>query len=347
MVILSDTIEKQTVKIKKEKPKENEQIWISDTSFEYPTEKKDLEELTISHKNVSEYYKLLMEYALSLPDKVKKGQVLSPSPVLSILHKVIQEGLIDELYKYSTERINDEGFQSQSIAVTFGALKIGQGLGYDIEKLLKLGVAGFFENVGMYLIPDNILNKQGKLTKEEMEIIKHHPYHSAKIIRKMGVGYKWMEDIASQVHERWDGSGYPRGLKGEEILEPASIIGIMDVYIAMIKKKPYRDKFLQTEAIKSIIDIEKTKFPPHITKEFLKQITIFPINTYVKLNNHAIGKVVSTDRNNPMRPTIELLYDGVGKRVEGKKIINLTQTPMLHIIGTLDEKEVFQHIKQR
>ncbi len=348
MVMLSEEIKQASRKTKRPKSQQERKIWMHTSSFFNDKEEEQYQSAPPTlNSQVPEYYNDLMEYARSIPQKVKSDQVLSPSPVLAILHKVIEKGVIDELYNYAIQRINEEGFPSQSIGVTAGSLKIGQGLEYNMEELLKLGIAGFFENVGMYMIPDSILEKRGKLTPDEMNIIKQHPYQSAKIIERMGEGFKWLQEIVLQVHERWDGTGYPRRLKGEEILEPAMIIGIMDVYIAMIKKKPYRDRFLQTEAIKSIIDIEKEKFSPRVTREFLKQITLFPINTYVKLNNAVIGKVISTNKDNPMRPIIQVLYDGVGKRINGGKFINLKDNPMLHIVGTLDEKDVVNKLYGR
>ncbi len=286
-----------------------------------------------------EYYDALLEKAIEVRNRVKRTQGISPSPVISILHRAIEEDLIDAIYEYCASVISDDQ-PAESISITFGALRVGKGLGYDTERLIKLGLAAFLENVGMYQIPDQILQQERKLSREEMEMIRDHPEMSAQIVGRMGNAYKWLAEVVRQVHERYDGSGYPEGLKGKDISELASIIGIIDIYVAMTKDRPYRNKFLQTDAVKSVIGIEKDKFSPRVIKEFLNQISLFPVNACVRLNNKSIGRVVSTDKRQPMRPAIELLYDGLGRRMEKGTIVHLSDSPLLHIVGTVDEKEL-------
>ena len=118
----------------------------------------------------------------------------------------------------------------------------------------------------------------------------------------------------------------------------ASIIGLLDTYIAMTEEKPYRDKYLQSQAVNFIIKQTKKIFPPRILKIFLNQISLFPVNSIVRLNNQSIGRVISTDENQPLRLTIEILYDGRAKKVPNKEIIRLTENPLLYIIESIDEK---------
>ena len=278
--------------------------------------------------------------AKDIRDRVKENRGISHSPVLALLHQILDRELIDALYEYSTLAIENSDLPSHVIAVTLASMKMGQGLGYDTKNLLRLGLAAFLENVGMYRIPEAVLTKKGRLTPEELAVIRNHPETSAQILGQMGSAFAWLSDVALQVHERSDGSGYPKGLKGSEISEYASIIGIIDTYMAMIKNKPHRLKYLQTNAVKNILEESKTKFPPRIVKEFLNQISLFPINTYVRLNNKSIGRIVSTDKAQPLRPFVEILFDGLGHRVEGGKIVNLAESPLLHIVDTMDQSEL-------
>ena len=146
--------------------------------------------------------------------------------------------------------------------------------------------------------------------------------------------------MALQIHERSDGSGYPKGLRGKEIYELSSIIGMVDVYTAMIKRRPYRDKLVQTDVIKYIIKDARAQFPPRIMKVFLNLISLFPVNTYVRLNNNFIGRVRSTDIRNPLRPTIELHSDGHAGKMENREVINLSENPLLFIVESIHEKEL-------
>jgi HD-GYP domain-containing protein (c-di-GMP phosphodiesterase class II) len=291
-------------------------------------------------ENVKTSYTGLLEKAEEIRDRVKADQGLSHSPILTLLHDIIDQDLIDQLYEYAISFPSDDELPAHSISVTLASLKVGKGMGYDTKKLLRLGFTAFLENVGMYKLPDHILKKTGELTPDEIAVIRKHPELSAQIFNGMGEVFKQLGEVALQVHERSDGSGYPRGLKGQAISEAASIIGLIDVYMAMIKDRPYRDKYIQTRAVKSVLEFGKGKFPPNVVKAFLNQISLFPVNTHIRLNNGSIGRVISTDQRQPMRPTIELLYDGLGRKIDKGKIIQLSESPLLHIVGSVDEKEL-------
>ncbi|MGD8228453.1 MAG: HD domain-containing phosphohydrolase [Desulfobacteraceae bacterium] len=286
-------------------------------------------------------YEKLIGKAIEIRNRVTSDQGISPSPILSDLHHIVSNDLIDKLYEYamSTTHEYDE-IIVHNVHVALASLRVGEGIGYDTRKLLELGLAAFLQNVGMYKIPEHILKKDGRLAESEMEVIRNHPQTSSQILSRMGARYKWLAEVASQVHERADGSGYPQGLRGPEISELASIIGLMDTYVAMIMKRPYRNKHLRPDAVKFIIKEGKGLFPPRILKVFLNQISLFPVSTYVRLNNKSIGRVISTDKNQPLRPKIELLYDGLGKKIEEKEIVRLSDNPLLYIVESIDETEL-------
>ena len=289
---------------------------------------------------VKAYYKHLLEKAKEIRDHVKQDKVITADPTPSLIQGIIDDGLIEQLYEYAVYIHIEKGLPSHAVSVTLASMKVGRGLGYDAELLLHLGLAAFFENVGMYKIPEHILKKKGELSAEETNKIRKQPEMSELIILQMGPSFEWLAETALQVRERSDGSGYPKGLKGDEISEPASIIGLIDTYIAMIMSRPYRKKHTQTGAVKSIIESGKKKFPPRVLKGFLDQISLYPVNTYVRLNNRAVGVVRSTDRNQLLKPTIELLYDGLDRKLESHKVIHLSNYPLLHIVDTIDEEEL-------
>ena len=346
MVRFSEILGKKPTKREKAPPPRNEaqpeKFRMSNLQFAEKEELQPASELPSKDRDIGKIkksYDLLLQKAVNIGDSVKKDQAINASPVLSILHQIIDADLIDELYDYAIPIAEDEGLPSHIISVTLAALKVAKGLGYDSKKLLKLALMAFFENVGMYKVDDRILQKKGQLNGDEFSQIKKHPEISAQIIGNMGGALQPLAKIALQVHERSDGSGYPNGLKGKEISEIASIIGMVDTYMAMIKNRPHRVKHMQPHAVKSILALGKGKFPPRIVKEFLNQVSLFPVNTYVKLNNKSIGRVVSTNKTQPLRPVIELVFDGLGNRLEKKKLIQLSESPLLHIVDTIDEKD--------
>jgi HD-GYP domain-containing protein (c-di-GMP phosphodiesterase class II) len=212
-------------------------------------------------------------------------------------------------------------------------------MGYDPNRLMNLGLAAFMENVGMYQIPDNIVNKKGSLDQSEMRVIRQHPEKSYHMLSQMGKKYLWLAELSLQTHERANGSGYPKGLKGEQISELASIVGLADTYVALASDRPYRKRCLQSDAVKWIVTEGKALFPTNILKALLNEISFFPVGTHVRLNNRCIGQVLSTEKNQPLRPHIRILYDGRGNEVENGLAIRLVEEPLLYIKEALLMRE--------
>ncbi len=129
-------------------------------------------------------------------------------------------------------------------------IKIGNKLNLPKDRIEILVFSALFHDLGKVYIPDKILNKPGKLTEEEFEFIKKHPSDGAELVKN--TYFKNMADIIEQHHERIDGSGYPYGLKGSQILLEARIISIADVFDAMTTDRPYRKGLSPTETVEEL-----------------------------------------------------------------------------------------------
>ncbi len=287
------------------------------------------------------YYRAFIDRAQETGQWIKNDMQISPSPILSDLHEVVERDLIDSLYEYAMSvKKDEEDIFTHTVDVMFTSLKIGKGMNYDIKMLMRLGLAAFLENVGMYKIPEKILSVKGKLSKNEIMLIRKHPETSYDLLLNLGDRYSWLAKTALSTHERADGSGYPSGLKKDEFPELASIIGLADIYCAMIRKRPYRKKFIQTDAIKCILQADREKFPSKILRIFLDQISLFPVNSYVKLNNGSVGRVLTTNRRHPLSPAVEILYDGEGKKLKDRQEVSLTDDPLLYIEGCINPDQL-------
>lgn len=298
-----------------------------------------------SSEKAGSVYAALLEQAEEVKAAVQKNHKISPSPVLALLHDIIGRNLINDLYEYAVLTSKSGELPSHSVSVMAASLRVGCGLGYDTKKLLQLGLAAFLENVGMYKIPQHILTKEGKLSPEEKAEILKHTEISAQILGQLGPSFHWLVDVAAQVHERADGSGYPKGLKGKEITEYASVIGLMDTYVAMIKKRPYRDKHMESDTARFIIGRAKEQFAPEVVRGFLDQISLFPVNTRIRLNDGSIGRVLSTDGTKPLRPKIEILLDRAGQKPLTSQVIDLSAFPLLRIESAIDDSPIDEEQK--
>ncbi|MFQ5900163.1 MAG: HD-GYP domain-containing protein [Thermodesulfobacteriota bacterium] len=217
-----------------------------------------------------------------------------------------------------------------SVNTAIIAFKIGLGLKYDRKALNALILIAFLHDLGMLIVPQELRNKPGKLTGEEYEVVKRHPLKTYKILKGLDDKYSMIGKIAHQEHEREDGSGYPRGLKGDEIHKYAKVIGLADIYCAMVHPRPQRKRFLPFEAVKQIIAVFKGSFPVDIMKAMINELSAFPVGIYVKLNTKEIGRVVATNRLAPLRPTVEILVNPTGQRLKELKYLDLSQH---HLIG--------------
>jgi HD-GYP domain-containing protein (c-di-GMP phosphodiesterase class II) len=318
------------------------QLWLSDAQISQFNRNRDLAEETNTKKDPSDaavLYEKLRRSAKDIQQKVKAGLDITIDPILADLHAVIDRNLIQPLFEYAMGQVGDwKDISIHSVDVTLATLMVGQGMGYDNKKLLEGGVAAFLENVGMYRIPEGILQKSTKLEAEEIDRIREHPEIGARILSQLGEPYPWLAEVALQVHERADGSGYPNRLQGSEICETASLIGLVDMYVAMIRTRAYREKIPPPDAVRFILKETKAQFTAKILKAFVNSISLFPLNTYVKLNNKSVGRVISTDRNQPLRPTVEVLYDRLGNKPEQREIVRLSDHPLLYIVETLEER---------
>jgi HD-GYP domain-containing protein (c-di-GMP phosphodiesterase class II) len=148
-------------------------------------------------------------------------------------------------------------------------MKIGKAIDLSEEKIDDLRVLTTLHDIGKVAILDNILNKKESLTKREWEIIKRHP----EIGYRIAMSSNQLSSIAEYiltVHEHWDGSGYPQGLKGEKIPLLSRIIALVDAYVVMRENRPYRKARSRKEAIKEIKRCSGTQFDPKLVDIFLK-----------------------------------------------------------------------------
>jgi HD-GYP domain-containing protein (c-di-GMP phosphodiesterase class II) len=225
-----------------------------------------------------------------------------------------------------------------SVNVAIVAIKIANGLKFDRRRSIEVGVSGMVHEVGMVRVPEGVLTKRGELTPSEQDLIRRHPEFGREVLSSVEEKYPYLPEVVFQEHERWNGKGYPQGLKENEINEYAQIIGLADSFIALTHTRHYRDNFIAYKAMQSIIERRNVDFSARMIKALIDVISIFPVDSLVKLNNGAIAKVVRTNKNYPVRPVIQLVSDSRGMRVEDEAEIDLSNEPMIYIVSpVLDE----------
>lgn len=283
-------------------------------------------------------YVTVQEYLEGVRRRVARHMDFDLEPAVDFLYRIIgTPELVTKLYRFTSEYGHEEDFTiSHSINTMILSLKVGQGMGCSKDRLFELGLAALFHDVGMFLIPDDILRKPDRLTQEESEAVRKHPEMGRDILSVRDGSFPWLSEVVYQHHEREEGQGYPRGLRGDRIHEYAKIIGIVDAYEAMTHNRPHR----RAISVRELIESKNQQFAPRIIKVFLEQISLYPIGSYVKLNNKSVGKVIDTNDHQPMRPVVNVLYDSQGNRMKVDQIVNLKDNSLLWVVGNVSEAEL-------
>lgn len=214
---------------------------------------------------------------------------------------------------------------------------VGAELNFSKKELENLGLGALLHDIGKVKIPKEILNKPGRLTKEEFEFVKKHPEFGYQMIKEDAE-----IDLSSRLviyhhHERLNGRGYPLGLEDEEIHDMAVVTALADVYDALTSSRPYRKGLSPYEAMKIIISESPTNYRSGIAGLFVKTFSLYPPGTFVKLNTKETGLVVRTNKESIMRPVIRLLFDGKRNVFDG--IIDLDLLHSSKFIASVVEVE--------
>ena len=217
----------------------------------------------------------LFEARKSLSDKVRQQQ----SQLLERAEQIItlNQGMLEALSTAIEFRDGESGQHIRRIKVITEYLlkNTAFGEGLSSEDIESIALASVMHDVGKIAIPDAILNKPGKLTEEEYEIMKTHTVKGADLLEnipqlKENEAYRYALDIARHHHERWDGRGYPDGLKGDEISKWAQVVSLADVYDALTSKRCYKDAFSSQKAVEMIKKGQCGVFNPEMLECFFK-----------------------------------------------------------------------------
>lgn len=277
-------------------------------------------------------------------NQIKRKAIIEREPVL---------GIIAEATQLLAERRNDMiqfilygvqgsfGLVGNAINGTVIASLLAAEFGMNPAAAEQLALSTILRDAGMMKIPEGILEKHNELDKQELQLIKTHPLHTYKILTKdMGLS----EEVATsalQHHERWDGTGYPRGLKGKDISLEGRLISVADAFEAMVSVRPYRDPILGYTAVRNILQDNGRRFDPEVVKVFIRSFGIYPIGSIVLLSDASIGRVVENHPEIPLRPKIKIMIssDGTQHLKDDGEELDLKARKGIFIVKAVDPRE--------
>jgi HD-GYP domain-containing protein (c-di-GMP phosphodiesterase class II) len=305
----------------------------------------DLEFFGLSAESDSvHFYKNAVLFLSDIFERIAKKESFNTTAV---------DSMADLIIKYVREQRNEtlsliicssagDGYAKSSLNCAILSAVIGFFIHMEEGEIQNLVIGALLHDSGMLRISENIRNKNGKLSEAELKTLRMHTLYSYQIIAKELYYPEEVAQIALQHHERWNGTGYPQGIKEKEINNNARIVSVADAFEAMVCERPYRNSMTGYFAMKSILSDNSRRFDPVIVKSFISSMGIYPIGSIVLLSNSSIGRVISVHRNTPLRPEMMLLIDSDGTEYKDGSglVVDLLQEKDLFILKALDIKSL-------
>lgn len=246
--------------------------------------------------------------------------------------QVVTESMVDSVLRNNTAlallarmQEKDEYMSSHSISSSIWALVFGRHLGLDREALEVVGLGGLLLDVGKTRLPEELLNKTGKLTDVEWSHMRNHVEFGLDIIREAdNVDPRVMEMVATH-HERFDGSGYPNGWSGNQIPVFGRIGGIADSYSAMTSKRSYAPAMSSFDAMREFKSLSDKHFQAEMVEQFIQAVGIFPAGTLVELNTGEVAIVLKEHQSTRLRPEVAIILNAEKKAVDEFKVLDLRE----------------------
>jgi len=214
----------------------------------------------------------------------------------------------DALLLLTRIRTKDEYTLYHSLNVSSLVINMCHYCQVSESQTLDLAVGALFHDIGKAIVPQGILSKPASLSKEEYYEMQRHVEHSANLLSQVKGLPSECYDIALHHHERYDGKGYPHGLKKSEISYATQLTSVCDVYDAITSERCYKPGMDAVVGLKEIYEASGISFSKEVSHDFIQSVGIYPVGTSVVLANGKSGVVVSSTED-MMRPIVQVFYD--------------------------------------
>lgn len=248
------------------------------------------------------------------------------------------EGMLNSLQRNSNAliglcklRMSDNYTYTHCVNVAVFTLAFARGLGVSEDKLQAYGLAGLFHDLGKSMVPQEILNAPRKLNDAEFDIMKTHSALGYEQLMKLhGVPREVLEG-AHQHHEKYNGFGYPLGLKNDDISMVGRIMSVVDIYDALTSQRVYKPAMPAVKVLGIMYSMREQDFHPGMVENFIRMLGVYPVGSVVELSNGNIGVVSSINNSNGIKPQVAVVKNALGKQYISPIVIELAKEANISI----------------
>lgn len=256
---------------------------------------------------------------------LKHGAVKDLSPMESLSNSLIESVFdnSDALKCLTMIKATDQYLLEHSINCSVLSGIFCEYLGYDRETIEQVSLGALLMDIGMSSLPNDIRNHTGAFSSNDWDVMKTHVEIGVDLVEQCGDISDLSLKIIEQHHERTDGSGYPKGLTGDDISEFAHIAAIVDAYDAMTSNRPHRRSITPTQALKRLTTTDN--LDQNLVKQFIQCIGVHPVGSLVRLKSGKLGIVSRANTKDPVNPHVMTFYSIASQHFNEVKHIDLSR----------------------
>lgn len=282
------------------------------------------------------------EAVLSMFQEARMGKAIDAEAALPLVEEISNSVLRNPGALISLARLKtvDDYTYLHSVAVCALMISLARQLGLSESETQEAGMAGLLHDLGKAFVSTEILNKPGKLTSAEFDVIKTHPYEGCRLLSAVKGISNQVKDVCLHHHEKIDGTGYPNGLMGESISLFAKMGAVCDVYDAITSNRPYKMGWDPAESIKQMAEWDG-HFDKVVFEAFVKSLGIYPIGSLIRLQSGRVGVVLEQGENSLLQPKVKVFFSTKLQAYIKPKIIDLARLGAHDkIVGREDHKKL-------
>ncbi|WNW13486.1 HD-GYP domain-containing protein [Pseudomonas sp. DTU_2021_1001937_2_SI_NGA_ILE_001] len=255
------------------------------------------------------------QLVMAMFDEAKMGRAMNVEDIGLLVDEIASSIMRHPHALISLSRLknSDEYTYMHSVAVCALMVALARRMGLDEEQVRDAGVAGLMHDVGKMMMNPEILNKPGRLTDDEFQAMKSHPEAGLKILQETCRVTRAVLDVCLHHHEKFDGSGYPHGLAGDEISIFARMGAVCDVYDAVTSDRPYKKAWCAARAIREMAGW-KGHFDDQVFQHFVKTVGIYPIGALVRLESERLAVVMEQSEHSLLTPRVKVIMSARTRR---------------------------------